>query len=189
MQDATFSYLLFVASRLLKKEKEKKREQHPRFTVSSFIDGVLLTVSQLGLNLFNLQVINSLSINEEWKILIRFGKNRQSDKICARNFVIVLRVLQNETKQTFSRFVSFPRFPPVAAEVYTRDYSNVSKTRFYVCIGYVVTIEDSCRLRVQTVLRCMYNCKQTASLLYTNCFERHKRKSLFVKCTNVWAIQ
>lgn len=53
----------------------------------------------------------------------------------------------------------------VAAEVYTRDYSNVSKTRFYVCIGYVVTIEDSCRLRVQTVLRCMYNCKQTASLL------------------------
>lgn len=53
----------------------------------------------------------------------------------------------------------------VAAEVYTRDYSNVSKTRFYVCTGYVVTIEDSCRLRVQTVLRCMYNCKQTASLL------------------------
>lgn len=49
--------------------------------------------------------------------------------------------------------------------MYTRDYSNVSKTRFYVCIGYVVTIEDSCRLRVQTVLRCMYNRKQTASLL------------------------
>lgn len=43
MQDATFSYLLFVASRLLEKEKEKKREQHPRFTVS-FIDGMLLTV-------------------------------------------------------------------------------------------------------------------------------------------------